>query len=763
MGRLATFVRHRRKLVLVVWGLALLASVPFASQQTKNLTGGGFEVPGTGSVAVDKQIKRFQGASSEPLGIVLERRGGDAAALQAAVDRVDKAAAKVDNVELATAAANAAKQQTGNVVLMPLVVTGTRDDTLEAAIDLRDELNVGEVTDGVQPYVVGQQALWAGMQKVQQEDLKSAESTGFPAILIVLLAVFGSLLAALLPVGLGVAAVIATGAVVYFLALATTMSVFVTNIASMLGIGVAVDYSLFLLSRYREEIHAGRDRSEAIDIAMRTSGATVVFSGATVVVSLAGLFLLNSAVMRSLAIGAIVVVCMAILGAVTLLPALIAVLGRRADERGRVVSATGVLLRRLARRPETKAVSTGPGFWDRWTTRVMRRPALSALLVAVFMIVLAIPALSLQFGNGALRQFPKDNETRRGAELAGTLANPGAASPVLVVADFKNGSATSGDNQAATQRYAADLKGFPGVASVEPPQVSTDGNAVMLRVVTKQDPESDEALALIGDIRADAGHASGIDKLAAVNVGGATAQTKDFTNLISGGLWKIFLFVMVCSYVVLLVVLRSVILPLKAVVMNLLSVAAAYGVLVAVFQYGWLDGITGYDSLGYINAVTPPLLLAIVFGLSMDYEVFLLSRIRAVHGDRRQPPGRLRGPLGERQGHQQRGDHHGRRLRDLRADRHPADQGDRRRPRRGDRARRHARPPRAGAGHDGAHGQVELVAAQEPRPRPPARRLRDRPDLRTVDRGAHPCNRLRPSRPTPTRTAASSSRSTGRR
>ena len=150
-----------------------------------------------------------------------------------------------------------------------------------------------------------------------------------------LLVVFGSLLAALLPVGLGVAAVLVTGAAVYFLALATTMSVFVTNVASMLGIGVAVDYSLFLLSRYREEIHRGRDRAQALDVAMRTSGSTVVFSGVTVLISMAGLFLLNSTVMRSLAIGAIVVVAIAVLGAITLLPALIAVFGRRADEPGR--------------------------------------------------------------------------------------------------------------------------------------------------------------------------------------------------------------------------------------------------------------------------------------------------------------------------------------------------------------------------------------------------------------------------------------------
>jgi uncharacterized membrane protein YdfJ with MMPL/SSD domain len=629
MNRLSTFVRGHRKLVFAAWIVLLLVSIPFASRQTENLTGGGFEVPGSGSAAVDNEIKRFQGASSETLGVVLERRGGDAAQLRAAVDRVDKAAGRVADIELSDEAAAAARQAAAqqDAILLPLVVTGSRDDTLEAAKNLRDELGVGDVQDGVQPYVVGQQALWAGMQKVQQEDLEKAESAGFPAILIVLLAVFGSVLAALLPMGLGIAAVIVTGAAVYFLALATTMSVFVTNIASLLGIGVAVDYSLFLLSRYREEVHAGRDRGEALDIAMRTSGATVVFSGMTVVVSLAGLFLLDAAVIRSLATGAIVVVVIAILGAVTLLPTLIALLGRRADEPGRIVSATGTLIKRITGRAN-RPPRTGPSFWERWTTALMRRPVLAVIGASAVLLVLAIPAFSLEFGNGALRQFPKDNETRRGAELAGQLVAPGEAGPIYVVAAFKQGTATSGENRAALQRYVDQLKGIDGVARVQEPQVSGDGKAALVRVIGAQDPESQRTLDLIDELRAEGGKASGIGGLAALDVGGPTAQTVDFANLISGGIWKIFVFVLICTYLVLLVVLRSVLLPLKAVVMNLLSIGAAYGVLVAVFQYGWLDSLLGYDSLGYINAITPPLLLAIVFGLSMDYEVFLLSRIR---------------------------------------------------------------------------------------------------------------------------------------
>jgi uncharacterized membrane protein YdfJ with MMPL/SSD domain len=631
MNRLSAFVRRRRKLVAIGWLVLLVASIPFASRQTENLTGGGFEAPGSGSAEVDHAVKRFQGASSESLGVLLQSKGGDAATLTAAVDRVDKAAAKVDNIELTNAAAAKAKSEGAQdgLVLMPLAVTGSREEALQAAKDLRGEIGVGEVKDGVQPYVVGQQALWAGMQDLQKEDLEKAETAGFPLILIVLLAVFGSALAALLPAGLGIAAVIVTGVAIYFLALATTMSVFVTNVASMLGIGVAVDYSLFLLSRYREELEKGAHRDEALDIAMRTSGATVVFSGLTVVVSLAGLFLLDSTVMRSMAIGAIVVVVIAILGAITLLPALIALLGKRADERGRVVSATGALVRRATRRKTAAERGVPPGeFWRKWSERVMRRPALSAILSAGFLLLLAVPALSLHFGNGALAQFPKDYETRVGAELASQKVPPGASAPTIVVADFGKGAATDPANRAALARYAAGLKQSPRVAQVGPPVTSQDGHAALLNVILAQDPENDTSLGYISDMRAEGGRASGLDKVAKISIGGSSAQIRDFTDLIQGGLWKVFAFVMVCSYLVLLVVLRSVLLPLKAVLMNVLSVAAAWGVLVAVFQYGWLDGISGYNSLGYVQAVTPPLLLAIVFGLSMDYEVFLLSRIR---------------------------------------------------------------------------------------------------------------------------------------
>jgi uncharacterized membrane protein YdfJ with MMPL/SSD domain len=630
MDRLAGFLERRRWVVLGAWIALLVAALPFAAKQADHLTSGGFEVPGSQSQVVSENIHRFEGAQRDNLAVVLARRpGSNTAAVRAQVDRVGRIADGLPHVELKAEAAVTAKRQAGSasITVVPLTVEGDRDQAADMAVDFRDELGTG-VRDGVEPYLVGQQALWAGMQDLTKEDLASAERIGFPVVLIILLAVFGSLAAAALPLALGFASVTITGAYVYFLSQATPMSVFVTNIASMIGIGVAVDYSLFVLARYREEIRGGLERSEARRVALRTSGLAVTFSGITVMLSLAGLYLVHSTTIRSMAMGAIIVVAISILAAVTLLPVLMSVLGRRAYARGRLAIVFGLLVRMVRtrrRRPGSTSATPRRGFWERWTAIVTARPWISAGLTAAVLLALAIPALSLHFGNGALRQFPKDNDTRVGAEVAARATGPGATGAVQAIADLDSGRVSDDANRAALASYVSGLRRDPEVARVARPQPSSAGRSALITVVPKHDPESDQADALIERLRADTGALRGV---ADVQVGGATAFNSDFVDLVSGSMWKILLFVLVFSYLVLFLLLRSVLLPLKAVVMNLLSVAAAYGVLVMVFQYGWFDGLLGYDSLGYVNAMTPPFLLAIVFGLSMDYEVFLLSRIR---------------------------------------------------------------------------------------------------------------------------------------
>ncbi|HEX6711797.1 MAG TPA: MMPL family transporter [Thermoleophilaceae bacterium] len=623
MDTLDGFLKRHRRGVLVLWVVAILAAVPFASRQTEHLSSGGFGVPGSGSKAVDDELSRFPGVSRDQLAVVLQVR--DERGLRPAVARVERLVKAEQHVALTGAArrralapgASAAHPRT---VVIPLRLTGTREESANLAVDLHKSLDPGSVHDGVGFYLVGQEALWAGMQDVSKEQLASAETVGFPLVFVILIAVFGSLAAAALPLALGFGSVLLTGGAIWWLSQQMAMSVFVTNTASMIGIGVAVDYSLFVLARYREEIMAGIALPEARRRAMRTSGLAVAFSGVTVIIALAGLFVVNSQTLRSMALGAIVVVAISILGALTLLPTLMSVLGRRAYARDRFAVAIAYVLRTWRNLPRRRG-STHPdrrdrgGFWERWTALVTRRPGVTAALAALVMLTLAVPALSMKWGNGALRQFPEDNPTRVGAELAAKTLGPGESAPIEVV--------VRGTSKAALSEFARDVRRDPAVAGIRPPRFSRDGSAALIQVIPRDDGESPATVALVNRIRDRAPPAG-----AEVDVGGSTAYVYDFRDLMRGSMWKILLFVLAFSYVVLLVLLRSVLLPLKAVLMNLLSVAAAYGVLVTVFQWGWFDGILNFHHLGFVQALTPPLLLAITFGLSMDYEVFLLSRIR---------------------------------------------------------------------------------------------------------------------------------------
>ncbi|HEY6892281.1 MAG TPA: MMPL family transporter [Solirubrobacter sp.] len=607
MDRLERLVARRRRLVLGIWIGLLVVAVPFASQQTKNLTGGGFENKGSGSQLAAEALKDIPGAQSETLAVVFDNRKMKPGELAVALAEVRRNAFKdVDGVKLNYPAYLKARgEQDQSIVVLPLDVTASRDQAVDDAAQMRLNLGIDDQEDATVPlHLVGQGALWAGMQELSKQDLEQAEFIGLPIVLIVLLVVFGSLAAAALPLALGVVSVMLTGAVVYFLSRSTEMSIFVTNMASMLGIGVAVDYSLFILARYREELKAGLSHAAARETAMRTSGMAVVFSGVTVIVALSGLFLIDAKVVRSMAIGAIVVVAIAVLAAVTLLPALIAVLGRRVSEPGKIV---GKLRRK-------RAAKTGPGFWERWTSTLMKRPLPFAIGATLLMLLIASPALSLKLDNAAIAQFPKDFETRVGFDLATKVTGPGALGPIQYV--------VTGASPAELAQIGATLKQQRDVAQVSHPLSSEDGRKTLFTIVPAQAPESAATYALVDRLR-DAPLPAG----ATAAVGGAAAQNQDFSALVNGSLWKVAVFVMVLSFIVLLLVLRSVALPIKAVAMNVLSVAAAYGVLVMVFQWGWFDW-TGFDHLGYVQAITPALLLAIVFGLSMDYEVFMLSRIK---------------------------------------------------------------------------------------------------------------------------------------
>ena len=634
MRSLAGFLGRRRKLVVGAWVLIVLLALPFASKQTDHLTGGGFDVPGSQSMKVSESLQDEFGSQADGIGVVLQADpDASAAERSAAVSRLREEVATLDDVTLPPAtAAQARKQLQGtDVVLVPLRSDLSSDELIDPAATLREDLDPGSADAGVTPYLVGQPTIWAGMQEISKEDLAKAEGTGFPIVAIILLVVFGSLAAAALPLALGFVSVLVTGALIYFISLEMTTSVFVTNMASMIGIGVAVDYSLFILARYREEREAGHDQAEARALSLSTSGLAVTFSGLAVIISLAGLWMVDNQALRSMALGAMTVVAVSILTATTLLPALIAMLGDRVLPGGIVGKVERFFQRRFYRRKTAAQVATEKNrFWRAWTVRVMARPWTAVIGVSAVLLFLASPLLSLETGTEAIAQFPKDSDVRVGNELASEQLN-GGTDPVQIVASFDG---EKNVDRAAVGAFVREVGDTAGVTAVGKPVYA--GDSVLIQATPSAPSESDAAVALVGRLRDSVVPASALSRQAEVNVGGETARGDDVRHQVGGSMWKIILFVLSLSFLVLMVMLRSLILPLKAVLMNLLSIGAAFGILVAIFQWGWLDGFLGFESQGALDTINIPLIFAIVFGLSMDYEVFLMSRIRErymVHGD----------------------------------------------------------------------------------------------------------------------------------
>ncbi|MFI5027438.1 MAG: MMPL family transporter [Solirubrobacterales bacterium] len=630
MIQLSRFLGRHRRLVLAVWVLVLVLSLPLASRQTEHLTGGGFDVPGSESKAVSDAVEQSYASRTEGIAVILRADpAAGPAARTSALRRVGGTVAGVEALSLPAAAlrrGRAELQRTGTAMI-GLHSDLSTDRLTDAASTLRSELDPGTARGGVTIYLAGQATVWAGMQELSKSDLAKAEGAGFPIVALILLVVFGSLAAAALPLVLGFVSVIVTGALIYFISLQMETSVFVTNMASMIGIGVAIDYSLFILARYRQERRAGRPPDEARSQALATSGLAVAFSGLAVIVSLAGLWMIHNQALRSMALGAMTVVAVSILTAITLLPALIFLLGDRVMPGGIVARVLSFLRRRVFRRPQRRAADR-PAFWVRWSARVMAHPWRAVLGVGSFLLILAIPLLSIQTGTKALNQFPKSSDVRIGNELASKLLG-GGADPVQIVASF-NGR----PDRAVVAGFTRRLAATPGVASVAAPAFASE--SALIEATPSAGSESDAAVRLVERLRDSVVPSSALAHLATVDVGGETARSHDARVQISSSMWKIVLFVLALSFLVLMVMLRSLLLPLKAVLMNLLSIGAAFGVLVAVFQWGWFDSLLGFESQGALDTINVPLIFAIVFGLSMDYEVFLMSRIReryALHGD----------------------------------------------------------------------------------------------------------------------------------
>ncbi|HEX2213370.1 MAG TPA: MMPL family transporter, partial [Mycobacterium sp.] len=621
MMRVSSTLRRFRWAVFAVWLMLLVPSGYLAMNESGHLTGGGFEVEGSQSLYVQHQVEaQFPDQGASPLALVAAPRA-DASFddMNNAVAHLERLAAEVPSV---TVMPN--PQQPPPQPDRPYVITLQLGFENTGAVDiakqLRDKVGIdgdepGETENGkVRLYVIGQGALGAAATLATKHDIAQAEKWNFPIVLLILLAVFGSLAAAAMPLLLGICTVAVTMGMVFLLSMYTTMSVFVTSTVSMFGIAVAIDYSLFILMRIREELRAGREPQDAADAAMATSGLAVVLSGLTVIASVTGLYLINTPVLQSMATGAILAVAVAVLTSTTLTPAVLATFGRRAARRSSYLQ--------WGRRAE----ATQSRFWTRWTGWVMRRPWVSALTAATLLLVMAAPAFSMTLGNSMQRQFEPTHEVRGRVNAAAVALGPGALGPVRVLVTFPDGNAASAP---AKEPLLAEIRQrmtqAPNTVSVTPPVFGTDYRIALLSAVLSVDPEDMGARETVDWLREQLPPVAG-DR-AQIDVGGPTALIKDFDDRVASTQPLVFLFVAVIAFLMLLIAIRSVLLALKGVLMTVLSVAAAYGSLVVVFQWGWLSGL-GFEPISSLDSTIPPLVLALTFGLSMDYEIFLLTRIR---------------------------------------------------------------------------------------------------------------------------------------
>ena len=588
--------------------------------QAGNLTGGGFEVHGSQSLYVQRQLeKHFPDQGASPLALVAAPRA-DASFedMNAAVAHLEQIAGQVPSVKMVTNPAQPAPAPD-----RPYVITLQLDFHNTGAVDVAKELRQkvgiqgdkpGQMRDGkVKLYVIGQGALGAAAQTSTKHDIAAAEKWNLPIVLIVLLAVFGSLAAAAMPLVLGICTVVVTMGLVYLLSMYTTMSVFVTSTVSMFGIALAVDYSLFILMRFREELRAGRNPEQAADAAMATSGLAVLLSGLTVIAAVTPIYLINTPVLVSMATGAVLAVATAVLTSTTLTPAVLATFGEAAAKRSSYLH--------WSRQPD----AAQSRFWTQWTGWVMRRPWLSALVAASVLLTLAVPAFAMVLGNSMQRQFEPTHEIRGGVNAAAEALGAGALGPVRVLVTVPVGTASANKNGPILDAVRQKMAQAPNIVTVSPPVFGQDYRSALLSAVLSVDPEDMAARHTVDWMRQQLPGAAGSD--AQVYVGGPTALIKDFDDRVAATQPAVFALVALIAFVMLLISIRSVVLALKGVLMTVLSVAAAYGSLVVVFQWGWLEAL-GFDPISSLDSTIPPLVMAMTFGLSMDYEIFLLTRIR---------------------------------------------------------------------------------------------------------------------------------------
>jgi RND superfamily putative drug exporter len=437
-----------------------------------------------------------------------------------------------------------------------------------------------------------------------------SEVIGIIGAIIILLIAFGSLLAVGLPIVTALFGIGTGFAVVELASRWIDMPGFTSQMVAMISIGVGIDYALFIVTRYREGLHAGLAPEDAVARSLDTAGRAVLFAGGTVVIAVLGLFAMNQAMMNAVALAASFGVLMTMLASLTLLPAVLGFVGRNID--------------RFALPNRTREERTSGSFWFRWSRLMQRHPVPALVAGLAVLAVLALPVFSMRLGFGDAGSRGTGDTTRRAYDLLSQGFGPGFNGPLLIASETPGGAS----DLAALGRLSDALNRTPGVAFASPPSPNAAGDAAIIQVYPTTSPQDEATSDLVNTLRRHTVPDTLAGSTVIAHVGGQTAGAVDFASYTGDHLPIVMGVVLLLSFSLLMLVFRSLIVPLKAVIMNLLSIGASYGILVAVFQWGWLKDVIGVSKTGPIDAWVPIMLFAIVFGLSMDYEVFLLSRVR---------------------------------------------------------------------------------------------------------------------------------------
>lgn len=502
--------------------------------------------------------------------------------------------------------------------IVSVVMNGDLDAAIERVPDFEAAIASAQQAGGYQILSVGDTTLSEEFSRIADEDLAKGETIGLPVAILILIAVLGALVAAGLPVIVGFVSIFVALGLAALAGKTTDLSFFVVNMIFMIGLAVGIDYALFIISRYREERANGLDKHAAIAVAGGTASKAVLFSGGTVILALSGMFLVPELTFRSLGIGAVLVVIVAVAASLTLLPALLSIVGDKIDSP------------RIRRRKQQAAPARDPhaitykGFWGRVTKRVMAHPVIALVLSAGLLIAFALPVVDMERGAAGVSSLPKSTHAYEAYHLLERDFPAGLIAPIEIVVD---GDLADPKVQSSIESLTAALGAddrFGPVAFT----ANDAGDLALLSFPLTLEPDQPLAYTTIEDLREQIVPAAFGAAPAEVLVAGQVALTHDGNTLSERYLPIVIAFVLALSFVLLTIAFRSIVVPVKALIMNLLSVGAAYGLIVLVFQKGYGADLFGFQTVPMIESWLPLFLFSILFGLSMDYHVFLLSRIR---------------------------------------------------------------------------------------------------------------------------------------